>query len=317
MELKITEFGGIITSLKIPNKEIKIDVVLGYDNLKQYEEEHPYFGAIIGRYANRIAKGRFSLDGTKYKLVVNNGENHLHGGLKGFDKVIWKSEKIENGKGVGVRLSYLSKDGEEGYPGNLKLQVDYLLNDKNELLIQYQAQTDQKTPVNLTNHSYFNLNGEGSGNILGHQLTIHAVHFTPVDSGLIPTGETIKVRGTSMNFSKPFRIGARIKEVDGGYDHNYVLNKSDSGLRLAAELSGDQSGISMQVLTSEPGIQFYSGNFLDGSLTGKRGKKYRKHYGLCLETQHFPDSPNKADFPSVILSPGETYSQKTIYKFIF
>ncbi|MCK4836978.1 MAG: galactose-1-epimerase, partial [Candidatus Aminicenantes bacterium] len=316
IRVRITELGGIITSIKLPDKNNTIrDIVLGFNNLKQYLSGHPYFGAIIGRYANRIGKGKFILDGKEYSLAKNNGNNHLHGGLKGFDKVIWSSKKIKSKEGAGVVFNYISRDGEEGYPGNLSITVAYTLNDYNELKIHYEAETDKPTPVNLTNHSYFNLKGEGNGDVLDHMLKINGSEYTPVDEGLIPTGELLEVKGTPMDFLKPHPIGERIKSVRGGYDHNYVLNKDENKLSLAARVTAPETGITMEISTSEPGIQFYSGNFLDNSLNGKSGKKYKKHFGFCLESQHYPDSPNKPNFPSVILRPGEKYFQTTIYKF--
>jgi aldose 1-epimerase len=319
MMVKITNYGGIVTALMVPDKNGKLDdVVLGFDTFEKYLAGHPYFGAIVGRYGNRIAKGKFILNGVEYKLATNNGENHLHGGIKGFDKVVWKAEQIKKENEVGIKLIYLSKDGEEGYPGNLSCVVIYTLTNNNELKIQYEAETDKSTPVNLTHHSYFNLKGtnfRGFGNILGHVLTIHADRFTPVDEGLIPTGELKSVKDTAMDFTRPKAIGERIKEVKGGYDHNYVLNNWDGSLRLAASVSEPTSGRVMDVLTTEPGIQFYSGNFLDGSITGKNGTIYNKHDGFCLETQHFPDSPNQPAFPSVILEPGKKYTHTTIYRF--
>ncbi|MDQ1351649.1 MAG: aldose 1-epimerase [Acidobacteriota bacterium] len=322
MTVKITNYGGIVTSLTAPDKKGNFnDVVLGFDTLEKYLAGHPYFGAIVGRYGNRIAKGRFTLNGVEYKLATNNGENHLHGGINGFDKVVWQSEEIHKKNEVGLRLHYLSKDGEEGYPGNLSVVVIYTLTGNNELKIDYEAETDKATPVNLTHHSYFNLEGEdpggsgGSNGILGHLLTIHADRFTPVDNGLIPTGELKNVQDTPMDFLTPRAIGERISLVEGGYDHNYVLNNWDGSLKLAASVSEPVSGRIMEVWTTEPGLQFYSGNFLDGTITGKSGKKYEKHYGFCLETQHFPDSPNKPNFPSTILEPGKKYTHTTVYRF--
>lgn len=316
MTIKITNYGGIVTSLTAPDKDGKFkDVVLGFDSLEKYLPRHPYFGAIVGRYGNRIAKGRFTLNGVQYKLAANNGENHLHGGIKGFDKVVWQAEEIKKENQVGLRLRYLSKDGEEGYPGNLSVVVIYTLTGNNELKIDYEAETDKATPVNLTHHSYFNLAGEDSAGILGHLLTIHADRFTPVDKGLIPTGELKNVQDTAMDFLTPRAIGERISLVEGGYDHNYVLNNWDGSLKLAAGVSEPVSGRIMEVRTTEPGLQFYSGNFLDGTITGKSGQKYEKHYGFCLETQHFPDSPNKPNFPSVILEPGKKYTHTTVYRF--
>jgi aldose 1-epimerase len=317
MTVKITNYGGIVTSLQVPDKNGKFDdVVLGFDTLDQYLEGHPYFGALVGRYGNRIAKGKFTLNGTEYQLAANNGENHLHGGIKGFDKVVWNAEMVKKENEMGVKLSYLSKDGEEGYPGNLTAVVTYVLTNDNELIINYKAETDKPTPVNLTHHSYFNLKGAGNGDILGHLLTIDADRFTPVDEGLIPTGELKSVKDTPMDFTAPKAIGERIDQVKGGYDHNYVLNGWDGSLRLAAKVVEPLSGREMEVWTTEPGLQFYTGNFLDGTITGKNGKVYNKHYGFCLETQHFPDSPNKAGFPSTILEPGEKYTHTTIYRFL-
>ena len=317
IEIKIIEYGGIITSIKVPGKNgIKKDIVLGFDNLEQYLGEHPYFGAIIGRYANRIKKGLFKLDNKKYILAVNNGKNHLHGGLKGFDKVIWNSKTTSSSEGHGVKFSYLSKDGEEGYPGNLSVEVVYTLDNDNRLTISYSAETDKKTIINLTNHSYFNLNGEGNGSILGHLLKINGDKYTPVDLNLIPTGKINAVSGSSMDFLDFFKIGTRIKSVKGGYDHNYVLSKTNNKLTLAAIVRSPQSGISLELYTTEPGVQFYSGNFLDGSLSGKQKKPYRKHFGFCLEPQHFPDTPNIKSFPSVALEPGKIYTQTSVFKFI-
>lgn len=317
MTVKITNYGGIVTSLQVPDKNGQLgDVVLGFDSLDKYLEGHPYFGALIGRYGNRIAKGKFTLNGTEYNLATNNDENHLHGGIKGFDKVIWNGEIVKKETEVGIKLSYLSKDGEEGYPGNLSVVVIYTLTNDNELKILYEAETEKPTPVNLTHHSYFNLKGAGNGDILGHLLTIHADRFTPVDDGLIPTGELKSVKDTPMDFTVPKAIGERINQVKGGYDHNYVLNGWDGSLRQAAKVVDPLSGRVMEVWTTEPGLQFYSGNFLDGTITGKEGKIYNKHYGFCLETQHFPDSPNKPQFPSTILKPGEKYTHTTIYRFL-
>lgn len=314
MIVEITNYGGIVTSIVVPDKTGHFDdVVLGFDNLDEYLENAPYFGAIIGRYANRIAKGSFILDGVAYKLAINNGPNHLHGGIMGFDKVIWDAETFEENKQVGLTLHYLSKDGEEGYPGNLDVTVRYILTKNNELKIDYKATTDKATPVNLTHHSYFNLSGTLDRNILDHSLWIDADRYIVVNETLIPTGELGDVNGP-MDFRTTKKIGDDIAHVDGGYDHNYVLN-NEGGLTLVATLSDSLSGRIMEVYTTEPGIQFYSGNFLDGSIKGKNGVLYNKHYGLCLETQHFPDSPNQAGFPNTILRPGETYTQQTVYRF--
>ncbi|MBN2137077.1 MAG: galactose mutarotase [Sedimentisphaerales bacterium] len=318
IEAKIITFGGIIVSLKTPDRDGELgDIVLGFDSLEGYTKEHPYFGAIIGRYGNRIGAGKFTLDGVEYKLATNNEANHLHGGIKGFDKVVWKIEQAEAASDEAVlKLSYLSKDAEEGYPGNLKCIVTYTLTANNELKMHYEATTDKATVLNLTNHSYWNLAGQGSGDILGHELMLNADGFTPVDEGLIPTGEIRDVKGTPMDFTRPKAIGSRIKQVDiGGYDHNFVLNGKTGKMKLCAKVSEPTSGRRMEIRTTEPGVQFYTGNFLDGSLTGKAGKVYQKHYAFCLETQHFPDSPNKPQFPTVVLRPGEKYDITTIHKF--
>lgn len=316
MTVKIATYGGIVTSIMAPDRQSKFaDVVLGFDSLAEYLAGHPYFGALVGRYGNRIAGGRFSLDGVAYKLAQNNGENHLHGGIKGFDKAVWQADGMATGKEAILKLGYVSKDGEEGYPGNLSVTVTYSLTRNNELKIVYTASTDKATPINLTHHSYFNLEGAGNTDILAHRLTILADRFTPVDDGLIPTGELQPVAGTPMDFRQPVAIGARIDQVKGGYDHNYVLNNADGSLRLVARVEAPVSGRVMEVFTTEPGLQFYSGNFLDGSNKGKDGKVYNRHYGFCLETQHFPDSPNKPGFPPVILRPGQEYRHLTIYKF--
>jgi aldose 1-epimerase len=319
---KITNFGGIVTELWMPDRNGQMeDIVLGFDKVGPYEEVSPYFGALIGRYGNRIGKGKFTLDGKEYTLAINNGENHLHGGLKGFDKVVWQAEPFQNDKGVGLKLQYLSADMEEGYPGNLDVKVTYTLTNKNELKIDYLAKTDKPTVANLTNHSYFNLAGQGDGKILDHKLMINADAFTPVDEGLITTGEIRSVEGTPFDFRDLTAIGKRIDADDeqikfgGGYDHNWVLNKKSGGMTLAAKVYEPTSGRLMEVHTDEPGVQFYAGNFLDGTITGKMGKVYPHRSGLCLETQHYPDSPNKANFPSVTLRPGQTYETTTVYKF--
>jgi aldose 1-epimerase len=315
LKAEIINYGGIVTSLQVPDRDGKFaDIVLGCDNLEDYAKKSPYFGALIGRYGNRIAKGRFTLDGVEYKLATNNGPNHLHGGIKGFDKVVWNAEPMETKEGPALKLTYLSRDGEEGYPGNLSCTVIYTLTDSNELKISYEAKTDKNTIVNLTHHSYFNLAGFNSGDILGHEMQILADNFTPVDDTLIPTGEIKPVKGTPMDFTKPMTIGARIKDVPGGYDHNYVLNNSKGKLALAATVYEPKTGRVMEVFTTEPGMQFYSGNFLDGTIKGK-GAVYNKHAGFCLEAQHFPDSPNEPNFPSTVLKPGQTYTQLTAYKF--
>ena len=322
MVMEVTNYGGIITRLTAPNRDgIYEDVVLGYDNLEAYLEETPYFGAIIGRYGNRIAKGQFELDGQAYTLAQNNGENHLHGGIQGFDKVLWEAQPFSMGNEYGLTLTYESPDGEEGYPGNLSVKVTYMLTADNRVIFSYQAKTDKATPVNLTQHSYFNLAGPWSDSILDHELMLAADHFTPVDEGLIPTGEIRPVEGTPFDFTEPMSIGARIDQDDEqlvnglGYDHNWVLSDLSSDMRLAARVHEPTSGRVMEVTTEEPGIQFYSGNFLDGTLTGKYGSVYEHRSGFCLETQHFPDSPNQPAFPSTILRPGETYQTRTIYAF--
>lgn len=324
MEVKITNYGAIVTSIKTPDRNGRIaDIALGYNDVSGYMNAvaKPYFGAIVGRYGNRIAKGRFTLDGKEYTLKTNNGENHLHGGIIGFDKVVWTAEIV--GKNS-LKLSYLAKDGEEGYPGNLQVAVTYTLTENNELKIDYLATTDKKTPVNLTNHTYFNLKGEGDGDILNHELMINAKAYTPVDSGLIPTGQIEPVAGTPFDFTKPKPIGRDIGQQNqqlefghDGYDHNFVLDKGgkDEALTLAAAVYEPTTGRYMQVFTTQPGIQFYSGNFLAGNLKGKSGKTYLHRGGFCLETQHYPDSPNHPQFPGTILRPGEVYSIQTIYKF--
>ncbi len=322
MQAAITNYGGTVVTLIVPDRQGRpADVVLGYESLDGYLADSPYFGSIIGRYGNRIGKGRFTLDGKEYTLAQNDNDNHLHGGIKGFDKAVWQAKGSLAGKDPTLVLTYLSKDGEEGYQGNLAVTVRYVLTDDNELVIHYEATTDKPTPVNLTNHSYFNLAGQGAGDILGHELMINADRFTPVDEGLIPTGELRSVTGTPMDFRKPTAIGARINRDDeqlcfgGGYDHNWVLNKRGREMSLAARVYEPSSGRMMEVFTTEPGIQLYCGNFLDGSLVGKASKVYEHRYGLCLETQHFPDSPSKPNFPSTIVKPDEKYSTTTMYKF--
>jgi aldose 1-epimerase len=322
VEIKLSNYGGIVVSLMVPDRNGAFeDVVLGFDTLEDYVEKSPYFGCIAGRYANRIAKGRFTLDGVEYTLAQNDGENHLHGGIKGFDKVVWGAEEVKGDDAVGLELTYLSKDGEEGYPGNLSVKVVYSLTDDDELRIEYFATTDGATVVNLTNHSYFDLAGGVSGDILDHELTIHADRFTPIDETLIPTGELRSVQGTPMDFSQAVAIGARIEQDDeqlifgNGYDHNWVLDKPAGSLALAARVHEPTTGRVLEVYTTEPGIQFYAGNFLDGSITGKEGRVYERRSGFCLETQHFPDSPNQPGFPSTVLRSGEEYAQTTTYKF--
>lgn len=320
MEIKITNYGGIITHLMAPDKNGTFeDVVLGYDSLGGYLKASPYFGALVGRYGNRIGKAKFTLEGKTYSLLANNGPNSLHGGKVGFDKVIWKAELIDNDSAL--KLSYSSKDGEEGFPGTLSTEVVYRLTDNNELEIEYTATTDKPTIVNLTNHTYFNLTG-GKRDILGHQVSINADKFVPVDNTLIPTGKLQDVKGTPFDFLQPTEIGSRIDDpkdeqikFGGGYDHCWVLNESGDSLRLASTAYEPTSGRYLETFTTEPGVQFYTGNFLNGSITGKNGVVYGKRSGFCFETEHFPDSPNQPSFPSVVLRPGETYKTKTVYKF--
>jgi aldose 1-epimerase len=323
LEAKITNYGGILVSLKVPDRNRKFaDVVLGFNDLESYlTKNDPYMGALIGRYGNRIAKGRFTLNGIEYKLAVNNGENHLHGGIKGFDKVVWTGREIKTGVGPAVALEYLSKDGEEGYPGNLNVRVVYILTNSNELQIEYSATTDKDTVLNLTHHSYFNLAGEGNGDILNHTVTINANQFVPTDAGSIPTGELKNVAGTPFDFLTATAIGARINQDDeqlkfgNGYDHTWVINGHPGLMRVAATAYEPTSGRVMQVLTTEPGMQFYTGNFLNGTLTGKSGKVYARRTGFCFETQHYPDSPNQPSFPTTTLKKGATYKSTTIYRF--
>jgi aldose 1-epimerase len=324
IEIQAINYGAIITSLKVPDRRGKAaDVVLGFDRPEQYwaDPTPPYFGAIVGRYGNRIARGQFAIGGKTYKLATNNGPNHLHGGNRGFDKVYWDMSTKNSAQGSSVVFTRLSPDGEEGYPGNLRATVTYTLTEKNELIVDYRATTDKATTVNLTQHSYFNLAGEGSGDILGHELTINADRYTPVDDTLIPTGQLAPVQGTPFDFRQATAIGARINNDDAqlkagkGYDHNWVLNGTGTALRVAARLTDPKSGRSMEIQTTEPGIQFYSGNFLDGTIKGKGGHVYAHRTGLCLETQHFPDSPNQKNFPSTILQPGKVYTTKTVMTF--
>jgi len=321
MTAKIITYGAILTELDVPDRSGTLgDVVLGFDNLKDYLERNPHFGSTVGRVANRIAKGKFTLDGKEYTLAINNGPNSLHGGLKGFDKVVWKAEPKPAPTGAAVELSYLSKDGEEGYPGNLSVTVVYTLTDDNALRIDYTAKTDKATPVNLTNHTYFNLDGAKSGDILDHELMIVADKYTPTDNTLIPTGEIKTVKDTPLDFTQPRRIGARIDQLKdypgGGYDHNFVLGSGVTDEpKLAVRVRAPKTGRIMEMYTTEPGVQLYTGNFLDGKLTGRGGVVYKKHAGFCLEAQHFPDAVHHDNFPSIILKPGETYRQTTIYKF--
>ncbi len=313
-QVKISNYGGTITSWVTPDsKGNKSSIVLGFNELKGYLAHPPYFGATVGRYGNRIANGKFTLDGKTYKLAANNGKNSLHGGLKGFDKVVWDAAPLADNT-PSLTLNYLSKDGEEGYPGNLKVSVKFSLSDADELKIEYNAETDKATPINLTNHSYFNLTGDVSNTILNHVLMIDADRYTPVDTSLIPTGELKPVKGTPFDFTTPHKIGERIGQVKGGYDHNFVLNKKGTALDKVAEVDDSISGRKLEVYTTQPGLQFYSGNFLDGSIKTDEGKPITQHAALCLETQHFPDSPNQPSFPSTILKPGEKYYTETTYK---
>ena len=311
-EVSITNYGGAVVSLKTPDRRGAFaDVVLGYETLDEYVRNPRYFGGLIGRHANRIACGRFSLNGKQYQLTQNNGVNHLHGGARGFDKRVWQALDQADRGAVSLRLEYLSRDGEEGYPGNLQAKVAYKLSGS-ELEIDYEATADRETIVNLTNHSYFNL--AGRGDVLEHELTLHADAFTPVSEDLIPTGEIKAVENTPMDFRRGKAIGKDLAAA-GGYDHNFVLSKHDGSLRPAARLYESTSGRMLEIHTTEPGIQFYSGNFLDGSLTGKGGMVYHKYTGLCLEPQHFPDAPNHANFPSTVLRPGEVYRHVSVYRF--
>ncbi len=317
----ITNFGGTLTSLMVPDKDGKLgDVILGFDNVSGYQSPEflksgPYFGALIGRYGNRIKGGKFTLDGKEYTLAKNNGPNTLHGGKVGFDKVVWQAEPGTSADGQSLTLTYLSKDGEEGYPGNLSVTVVYTLTADNALKINYTATTDKATPLNLTNHAYFNLNHGAGKDILAHEVTIPANRYTVVDDGLIPTGELRPVKGTPFDFTTPHAIGERIAQVPGGYDHNWALNNAAPKLHAAATVYEPTTGRTLEVTTDEPGIQFYTGNFLDGTLTGKGGTVYGKNAGFCLETQHFPDSPNQPAFPSTVLKPGDTYHSVSVYKF--
>lgn len=325
VEIVVLSYGGIIQSIRVPDRDgVVANVALGFATLDEYVSENPYFGCIAGRYANRIALGRFSLEGTEYSLAINNEPNTLHGGERGFDKYVWDATEVDDASGVGVRLSRVSPDGEEGYPGNLTVDVTYRLTDADELRIDYHATTDAPTVVNLTNHSYFNLAGEGSGGIYEHELTLNAPRYTPTDATAIPTGEFAAVEGTPFDFTQPHAIGARIRDgveqivLGRGYDHNFVLDRPDPGdtsLILAARVHDPISGRTMEVSTTEPGIQFYSGNFLDGTVVGTSGRPYRQGDGLALETQHFPDSPNQPSFPTTELRPGDEFTSTTVYAF--
>jgi aldose 1-epimerase len=327
MKLKVTTYGGAITELWTPDRDgVSGNITLGFPSLDGYRSEAflksgPYFGALIGRYGNRIGSAKFTLDGVEYTLAANNGANHLHGGVNGFDKAVWSAEEVREKEAVGLKLTYLSKDGEEGYPGNLNVEVTYLLTKDNELKIKYTATTDKLTHCNLTNHVYFNLSAGKAPDVLGHELTILADKYTAVDAGLIPLGLPVEVAGTPFDFRTPHTIGERINDENeqlkngGGYDHNWVLNSGGGELTLAAVAYEPASGRTLEAYTTEPGIQFYSGNFLDGGLVGVGDVQYVKRYGFCLETQHFPDTPNQPAFPSTTLQPGQTYASETIYKF--
>jgi aldose 1-epimerase len=317
LSASVMTYGATLTELHVPDKNGQFgDVVLGFDNLEQYVKGHPYFGSTVGRVANRIAGGKFTLDGKRYNLAINNAPNHLHGGLKAFDKVVWKASRVRRSAGPAVRFTYHSPDGEEGYPGNLDVTVVYTLTNQNGLRIEYAARTDRDAPVNLTNHTYFNL--VGKEDVLSHQMLLVADRYVPVDATLIPTGELKAVKGTPMDFTAPHAIGERINEVGGdpkGYDHCYVLNSGGRSFALGARVSEPTSGRVLEMETTEPGVQFYTGNFLDGSLTGKGGTVYRQYAGFCLEAGHFPDSVHHSNFPSIILRPGQTYRQRTEYRF--
>lgn len=321
MEIDVTTYGGIITRWTAPDKEGNYeDIVLGFDDLQQYLDSNPYFGALIGRYGNRIAKGKFTLDGETYTLATNDGENHLHGGEKGFDKVVWQAKAESTEEGASLELTYTSADGEEGYPGKLEVKVTYILTEDNELDVRYEATTDKPTIVNLTQHSYFNLSGDFTQSILDHELFLDADSYLPVDGGLIPTGEFRDVSGTPFDFKQPKLMGKEINDEDEqlklgkGYDHCWVLNQKEGNYGLAASAYHPKTGRLLEVYTDEPGIQFYSGNFLDGTLPAQKGGTYGQRAGFCLETQHYPDSPNQESFPSVRLDPGETYSSRTLFK---
>jgi aldose 1-epimerase len=316
MRATLTNYGATLISLEVPDKGGNLaDVVLGFGSLEGYIENNPYFGSTVGRYANRIANGSFELDGQTYTLPKNDGEHTLHGGVNGFHRAIWDAQPVERDDAASVEFTYTSVDGEEGFPGTLSCSVIYILTNNNELAIAYRATTDKPTVVNLTHHSYFNLRGEGNGDVLGHLLQLNADRYTVPDDTLIPTGEIAPVEGTPLDFRQPHAIGERIEQVPGGYDHNFVLNRENGDLSLAATVVEPESGRVMQILTTEPGIQFYSGNFLDNTLTGISGKTYPKHGGFCLEAQRYPDTPNQPEFPSAVLRPGETYAQTTVHRF--
>jgi aldose 1-epimerase len=321
MKVQVMTLGATITSVEVPDRNgraanvtLHRDSLTGYAETKGGKPTTPFFGCVAGRYANRIAAGRFTLDGKEYKLATNNGPNHLHGGVRGFDKAVWKAEPLEAPGARGVAFSYVSRDGEEGYPGTLTVKLTYTLNDENELRMDYEATTDKPTVLNLTNHAYWNLAGAGAGDVLGHELVINADRFLPVDDTLIPLGKPKPVAGTAMDFTKPKPIGRDMARVEGGYDHCYILNKKDFEMSLCARAVEPGSGRVMEVSTTQPGVQFYTGNFLDGSVSAG-GKAYQRHDGFCLETQHYPDSPNRPDYPTTVLRPGETYKHATVYKF--
>ncbi|WP_299781822.1 aldose epimerase family protein [uncultured Formosa sp.] len=322
VELNVITYGGRITSLKVPNKDGKFEnVIIGFDNLEDYLKDNPFFGALIGRFGNRIAKGKFTLDGTEYNLAINDGPNHLHGGVDGFDRVVWTAEPFEGEDNSSLKLTYLSKDGEEGYPGNLKVTVIYTLTNDNALDVSYEATTDKATVVNLTQHAYFNLTGDFTKDILDHEVMINADAFLPVDATLIPTGDIKNVEGTPFDFRKPNTIGKDINleneqlSLGKGYDHCWVLNGEKDTMRKVASAYDKSSGRFMEIYTEEPGIQFYTGNFLDSTLPMPKGGTYGHRTGFCLETQQYPDAPNQKDFPSVVLNPGEMYATKTLFKF--
>jgi aldose 1-epimerase len=323
LEVRFTDYGGIVLSVRVADRNGAFDdVTLGFDELDAYFGPHPYFGALIGRYANRIANGRFALDGQRHVLTINDPPNHLHGGSRGFDRAVWQAETFRRDTRAGAVLTYVSPDGDQGYPGRLEARVTYALTKNHELIFNYQASSDRATPVNFSQHTYFNLAGTQARDILGHELMLNARRFTPVDSTMIPTGELRSVAGTPFDFTEPLPIGGRIEDDDeqlrfgGGYDHNWVLERAPGeALTLAARLYEPLSGRALEVFTTEPGIQFYSGNRLDGRLTGKQGRIYGPRAGLALETQHFPDSPNQPTFPSTILRPGQTYESRTVYRF--
>ena len=317
LRVKIMTYGATITSVETPGRDGRTEnIILALDSLDNYIKGHPYLGSTVGRFANRIAKGKFSIEGKEYTLATNNDANHLHGGEKGFDKAVWKAEEIKGDNFVGLKFTHISPDGDEGYPGKLTAVVTYSLTNDNELRMEYEAETDKPTVLNLTNHTYWNLAGGGNGDVLEHSLTLNADRYLPVDKGLIPTGEMKPVEGTPMDFTKPMAIGSRIGQVGSGYDHCYVLNKSEGSAEptLVAKITEPTSGRVMEIFTTQPGVQLYTGNFLDGKLSGG-GKAFKKHYAFCLETQHYPDSPNRPEFPTTLLRPGEKYHHTTIHKF--